>query len=61
MRNNDIDSYGFSRRNYKSFSLLMNYNIICYNYNNYGHIENLCRSVFRKDMKEETPTVMERN
>jgi hypothetical protein len=61
MRNNNKYAYGFSRRNYNSFSPLLNYNIICYNCNNYGHIEKFCRSVFRKDKKEETPTVMEIN
>jgi hypothetical protein len=40
---------------------LLNYNIICYKCNNYGHIEKFYRSVFRKYKKEETPIVMERN
>jgi hypothetical protein len=61
MRNNNRDTHGFSRRNYNSFSPLLNYNIICYNCNNFGHIEKFCRSDFRKDQKEEAPTIMERN
>jgi hypothetical protein len=61
MSNNHINDYGFSRRNYNSFSPLLNYNIIYYNYNNYGHIVNFYRSVFKNDKEEETPMIMEIN
>jgi hypothetical protein len=61
MRNNNRDTHGFSRRNYNSFSPLLNYNIICYNCNNYGHIAKFYRSDFRKNQKEEATTIMERN
>jgi hypothetical protein len=44
MSNSYQDTQGFSRRNYNSFSPLMNYNLICYNSNNFGHIEKYCRS-----------------
>jgi hypothetical protein len=61
MRNNNRDTHEFSRRNYNSFSPFLNYNIICYKCNNYRHIEKFCRNDFRKNHKEETPTIMERN
>jgi hypothetical protein len=38
MNNNYQETQGFSRRNFNSFSPLMNYIIICYNCNNFGHI-----------------------
>jgi hypothetical protein len=60
MRNNNIYAYEFSRRNYNSFSPLLNHNIICYNCNNYAHIAKLRRSDFRKKQKEGTPTIIER-
>jgi hypothetical protein len=56
----DKNTYGLSRINYNPFSPLMNYNIICYNCNTYGHIENSCGSDFRKIQKEEAPRIMER-
>jgi hypothetical protein len=61
MRDNNRDTYGFSRINYNSFSPLLNYNIICYNCNNYGHIAKFCRNDFRKNKKEEAPIIMEIN
>jgi hypothetical protein len=44
MINSYQDTHGFSRKNYNSFYTLMNYSIICYNYNNFGHIEKYYRS-----------------
>jgi hypothetical protein len=44
MRNNYRDTQGFSRRNYNSFYPLMNYKLICYNCNNFGHIEKYYKS-----------------
>jgi hypothetical protein len=61
IRNINSDTHGFSRRNYNSFSSFLNYNIICYKYNNYGHISKFYRSDFRENKKEEAPTIMERN
>jgi hypothetical protein len=61
MRKNNRDAYVFSRRNYNSFPPLLKYNIVCYNNNNYGNIEKLYRSDFRKTQKEETPTIVKRN
>jgi hypothetical protein len=61
LRNNNRDTHGFSRRNYNSFSPLLNYNIICYNYKNFGHMGKLCKSDFIKYQKEEASTIMEIN
>ena len=56
MRNSYQDTEGFSRRNYNSFSPLMNYNLICYNYNNFGHIAKYCGS----NLKQASP-IMKRS
>jgi hypothetical protein len=54
MSYNNIDTYEFSRRNYNSFSLLLNYNIIWHNCNNYGNIEN-CVEVISEKIKKRKP------
>jgi hypothetical protein len=54
MSDNNRDTYGLSRRNYNSFSPLLNYNIYGYNCNNYGHIEN-CVEVISEKIKKRKP------
>jgi hypothetical protein len=55
IRDNKRNTHGFSRRNYNSFSPLLNYNIICYNCNNYGNTTKLCRSDLRKKLERGGP------
>lgn len=42
--NKNKSSYGFLNKNYNSIAPLLDYNVVCYNYNNYGHIARFCRS-----------------
>jgi hypothetical protein len=57
MRKNNRDTHELSRRNYNSFPPLLNCNIICYNCNNLRHIAKFRISDFRKNQREEAPTV----
>jgi hypothetical protein len=53
-----ISTYGFSNKNYNSFSPLFGSNFVCYKCNNYGHIARFCRSGlvenFRQNKEEDT-------
>ena len=44
MWNKNIISYGFLNRKYNSFSPLLDYNVVCYKCNYYGHIACFCKS-----------------
>jgi hypothetical protein len=56
--NKNISTYGFSNRNYNSFSPLFDYNVVCYKCNKYGHITRFCRSglveTYRENKEEDT-------
>jgi hypothetical protein len=49
---NKNKNQGFINRNLTSFSLLMNCNVICYKYNNFGHTTKVCRSNFLEPPKQ---------
>jgi len=51
MRKNNKYTHELSRKIYSSFSPFLNYNIICYNCNNYGHIAKFYKSDSRKIIK----------
>jgi hypothetical protein len=50
--NTTRSSHGFVDRNYNSFAPSLDYDIECYNCNNYGHIEHDCRSSIIKSPKQ---------